>query len=676
VGFAVILALLVLVGVIGFVALLSATGGFSEYRELARGTNLMGRLQANMLTARLQVVKYLEESNEEQQRKFDERWATLEDLLARSKEEFTEGDIAATLRESERQMEKYHEGFDQVAQSIAERDKTFENVLNKVGPEAEQDLTAVLDHTVAIQKPQLMAQTSRALRSLLLARLYIVKYMEEPRDAYYQRTRKELDDTRRTLQPLVQALEDQTARDRARQAVEKVGQYADGVTIVHNGMKRREKIVNGTLDRLGPEFAAALEDAKLALKTRQDELGPEVESANFWAVIIISIIVLGAVAAGIVLSVMITRSIVRVLTRVIEGLQQGSNEVAETADMVSNSSQSLADTSGKQAAAIEETSASLEEIVSLVKQNAGNCKQASTMADQNTASTKEARSLAESALGLAKEGDTAVQRMGEAINEIQTSSKETAKVIKTIDDIAFQTNLLALNAAVEAARAGEVGKGFAVVAEEVRNLAGRSAQAAKETAELIEQSTRNSERGVTVSNEVMNTFHSIGETIEKVATHVTEISAASEEQTQTINSISAASEEQTSGVAQINDGVTQLDQATQANAASAEELAASAEELSGQTEELNGMIIDLRKVVGGQGASGSQPGAYRQDAPRRSPAKPGGSRPSNNNRRTQLKRPAGAEGDDAAEEEAVDETGSESEEAIPFNDVDKVGADF
>jgi ABC-type transporter Mla subunit MlaD len=169
-----------------------------------------------------------------------------------------------------------------------------------------------------------------------------------------------------------------------------------------------------------------------------------------------------------------------------------------------------------------------------------------------------------------------MKRMTETIGKIKSSSDETAKIVGTIDEIAFQTNLLALNAAVEAARAGEAGKGFAVVAEEVRNLAQRSAEAARNTADLIEGAVRNADGGVKVTEEVSSVLDEISEGSRKVSDLVNEIAAASGEQAQ--------------GIEQVNLAVSQLDKVTQQNAANAEESASAAEELSSQAEEMRSLV--------------------------------------------------------------------------------------
>ncbi len=258
------------------------------------------------------------------------------------------------------------------------------------------------------------------------------------------------------------------------------------------------------------------------------------------------------------------------LKMAVRSLTSVANQVTSAANQVAQSSKSMADGASEQAASLEETSASLEEMTSMTKQNADSTAQANTMsADANQAAEK---------------GREAMTRMLDGIGKIKTSSDETAKIVKNIDEIAFQTNLLALNAAVEAARAGDAGKGFAVVAEEVRNLAQRSAQAAKDTANLIEESQQNADNGVAMSQEVEGILELIAKGIEKVS--------------QLVGEVSVASKEQARGIDHINTAVVRVDQVTQSNASDSEEAAAASEELSAQANELNEMASVLSKIVG------------------------------------------------------------------------------
>ena len=251
----------------------------------------------------------------------------------------------------------------------------------------------------------------------------------------------------------------------------------------------------------------------------------------------------------------------------------GSN--VQTAGQISTSSQSLAEGSSEQAASVEETSASLEELSSMTKRNADNAHKANELArDARTAADK---------------GSGDMQAMNHAMQTIKTSSDDIAKIIKTIDEIAFQTNILALNAAVEAARAGEAGMGFAVVADEVRNLAQRSATAAKETAAKIEGAINNTAQGVQISTKVAETLKNIVVKAREVDELVAEVASASREQTQ--------------GITQINAAVGQMDKVTQSNAASAEESAAAAQELNSQADVMNQAVGELMQLVGGAAAT-------------------------------------------------------------------------
>ena len=356
------------------------------------------------------------------------------------------------------------------------------------------------------------------------------------------------------------------------------------VAVISEGMGKAKREVDGRLEGLQEakrvyvqETLPALESTRKVLKEIRSEAGKHImtdEAMLHEAQSTrrnVTMIALAALIVGAVLASVIARGISSVLKGISNRMQEGAEQVAAASRQVSSASQSLAEGASQQAASLEESSSALEEMASSTRQNANHATRAQDL-------MKECSQVLRQAAGSMSEVTVSMQ-------EISKSSEETSRIIKTIDGIAFQTNLLALNAAVEAARAGEAGAGFAVVAEEVRSLAMRAAEAARNTAGLLEGTVKRIREGSELVTRTNEEFSLVSSSISQIG--------------ELIAGIAASSQEQAKGIEQISEAVAGMDVVTQQNAANAEESASASEELSAQAYQMKSGVDELTVLVGG-----------------------------------------------------------------------------
>ncbi len=429
---------------------------------------------------------------------------------------------------------------------------------------------------------------------------------DDPTTCNYGKWVAQFKSTNPELKRVVDATHDSHAAFHA--AVKKVVEIATqgnkdgGVKMVYGEMKiARDKTFEGfdalltevtkagelykKLDQQGMIVCRASDNKALALLDNIVKLSEEnatntvtasIENAAFLEILCLAAMIVGVVAA-LALGILISRGINNTLRRIIEGLSAGANQVESASTQISQSSQQLAEGATEQASSLEESSSALEELASQARNNAE--------------SAEKAMELMNTAKKVIGETGHAMEQMVQTMSGIKESSGKISGIIKTIEEIAFQTNLLALNAAVEAARAGEHGKGFAVVAEEVRNLAQRSAVAARDTANLIQANVEQSNRGA--------------EVVQKAAAGIKNTAENATQVAQFMETIDTASHEQAQGIDQINIAVAQMDKVTQQVAANAEESASASEELASQSHLLTSIVGELATMVGGAVTQGA-----------------------------------------------------------------------
>ncbi len=597
------LVLLLIIGVVSFLALGTASKGFSEYRSLARDTNLMGRAQAHMLQTRMRVKDYIITASEADKQAFEAEFAESEALIDEAAREIDNPERRPLVLSAAENKEQYQRAFEEMVGHQTERNRQRNETLNVLGPEMERELTGIMTAAHDAGDQAAVFSASRALRALLLARIQVLKYMESNEQSAADLARQDMAGAQEELEELKRVI----ANYRQRQLVEKVQEdiqkYSESFDTVVSAVQTRNNVIENRLDMLGPEIGQNLEDAKLSVMQDQDELGPRVQRSNNQALSVVIGMSVVAVVLGVLIAWLIIRVVMRQLggdpaliqdvaqrlakgdlairftQRTIQGVyadmknmvdrlkevvgdvRSASENVASGSEQLSSSSESLSQGATEQAASVEEVSSSMEQMSSNIRQNADNAKETETIA------LKAARD--------ANEG-------GEAVSQTVSAMQQIAEKISIIEEIARQTNLLALNAAIEAARAGEHGKGFAVVAAEVRKLAERSGAAAGEISEL-------SQNSVSVAEKAGDMLSKLVPDIQKTAELVQEIAAATVEQD--------------AGADQINKAVQQLDQVIQQNASAAEQMASTSEELSSQAEQLLSSISFFQLDSSGHGGA-------------------------------------------------------------------------
>ncbi|MBB6480174.1 HAMP domain-containing methyl-accepting chemotaxis protein [Spirochaeta isovalerica] len=628
-GFGIVIALLVTIGVISLLQISTASGGFEEYRGLARDTNLAGQLQANMLMVRMNVKDFEITGSEEDKKQYDEYLELMNGFLEQSQTEIQKPERAALIDNVDNTVLEYEQAFQKIVDYQAQRQDLVSKNLDIIGPVMEQDLTEIL--VTAERDGDMMASynAAMALRHLLLGRLYVVKFLDNNLQAHVDRFHQEFDLMDDSLDILNNELQNADRRMHLSRVMEDKITYEEKFVELTKVVFSRNDLQHNTLDVHGPEIAQWVEDVKLSIKADQDALGPQLQASNDRANIMIWIILAVATAAGVVIALMTISSVLKQLggdpaeiqtiaekiargdlrndgsvnkegaigvyasmvqmmgklTEIVDLSLSGAEQIASASGQLASGNQDLSTRTEQQATALEETSSAIEEMNSSIRSNADN--------------TGSADQLSRDALEKSGDGALAVQTMVTAMDEISVFSTRIADIIEVINNIAFQTNLLALNASIEAARAGEQGKGFAVVAVEVRKLAKRSDKAASEIADIIKTSNRKVEEGVDIANRA-------GEMLNEITASVKKVTAL-------VGEISAASQEQLSSVDQIDKTLASLDENTQKNAALVEEAASSTEELSSQAQELFSTMqffkldrkstVDIKKLRKGRDSS-------------------------------------------------------------------------
>jgi methyl-accepting chemotaxis protein len=587
-GFGSLLVILAVITLVTVSGLNASVTGFDSYRRLAIDTNTLGRVQANLLTARIAVKDFIASGEQANIEVFEERRDTMRTYLQDAVKNAIDDKQRDKLDLIAQSIDTYDKHFKQIVKFHQQRDDLIYNGLDIKGTEMRVAITALLDREHQAGKTETMYFAGKLQEALLLGRLYLTKFLDTNSVEQAQRALTELDDN---VDNLLDQLRQKVSWENEQYLdtfVAARDTYISQFKQVMNLIQSRNQLVENQLDPLGNLITDTAETIKLDVKAEQDTVGPALQKNNHDTLRNVLLVAGGGLIVALLAGFIITGLIKRPLggepiemaqiakyiaagdlrfkfasgkkamglyasmqemnerlTHVIGEVRENALNLTHASEQVNATAQAMTQAATEQASSLEETSASIEELFASIAQNSESAAMTSTIA----------KSSAEEA-----------EAGGRAVIETVDAMRRIASKITLIEELAYRTNLLALNAAIEAARAGEHGKGFAVVAMEVRKLAETSRNSAREIGELASNS-------VDIAERAGKQLEAIVPSIQKTASLVGDMASLSADQRNNVQQISSA--------------MGQLDQASQQNASSSEELAATAEEVNSQAEHLS-----------------------------------------------------------------------------------------
>lgn len=653
-GFGIVLLFLTMISVTGITNLWNGNQSFKRYRSIALQTNQAGRVQANLLEARLAVKNFIISSSDKNIATVKQRTNKTLSLNSEFEKLVSSTQKKNIVKAASTNLNTYLSAFNKVTQYQATRHELVSKQLDVVGPQMERKLTKIMESAYRDKDATAAFRAGTVQRSLLLMRLYATKYLVTNDKTAFDRVIKESSEMAKNHKIMRSELENPERRKLANDVITLHETYTKTVESIHDTIQLRNKVIKGTLDKIGPKVAGNLENLKLSIKKEQDILGPEASAAMTSAVYITSAIA----GIGVILSILSAWLIgsnisgpIKAITRAMNVLAKGDksvkipgldhkDEIGDMANAVqvfkdnaiqqerdekskaqeqqksaekrSQMDKVTAEFSAKAESIVKTVSSASTELEATAESMAGISEETSDQAIQASSASQQTSNNVQSVAAATEEMTSTIGEISQQVSQASNASRqaveevgntshqmialaETAnkigEVVEMISGIAEQTNLLALNATIESARAGEAGKGFAVVANEVKELASQTAKATGEISQQVTDIQNATQRA-------SGSMESVAEAISRVDEISTAIAAAMEEQSTATQEIASSVNQATIGTQQVNDNITSVTHASQEAKTASGQVMSAAGQLSQQAsllkDEVDSFIVQVR----------------------------------------------------------------------------------
>ncbi len=641
-GFATVLVLLTVIALAGYKALNTSSRGFTQYREMARDANLAGLLQANMLMVRMNVKDFIITGSEKDHQEYRKYLEKMDGFLETTHKEINDPKNAQQIDDIDTAHKNYNEAFEHVVDLQGQRKNLESSLTNDSGPVMGDALTNIMESAENDDDMSAAFNSGIAMKHMLLGRLYVMKFLDTHDQNAVDRVYNEFEKMTTSLKILDEELQNPDRRKMLESVKSAEAAYVEGFSSLVKVIFEQNTIIRDTLDKIGPDIAANVENVKLSIKGVQDEIGPLLQASNERAVSTILVISLCALLTGFGLVFFITRSVANQLggdpseiadvarniaqgnlalkfkndgnrgslgvyrdmetmtanlrnmfgdiTAGVETLTSSATELSAVSEQMTQGVQIVSDTSNTVSAASEEMSANMNNVAAAMEQSATNINMVATASEEMSSTIDEIAKNAEKARGISDSAANKASNASTNMEQLRTAANSIGKVIETITDISEQVNLLALNATIEAARAGEAGKGFAVVANEIKELAKMTAVATQDIKDKIEGI-----QGFTSTT--VEQIHEITQIITEVNGVVTNIATAVEQQSAATREIAANVAQASEGIREVNGNVNQSSAVSDEISKDIAGVSASMSEMSSSSSQVNQSALELSKLA-------------------------------------------------------------------------------